>query len=418
VDTATAARSLSMLKHRASWHAGTRSVRWRSRAAQGGRRDFTHVWPVFAFFAVVVSALAGLPRVPALPASAALIAVVAAAVGAIQRSRRPWVIPAGAVATAGVSLADTVGHQAEGADTPVRWLLVETAFTLVITVQVTRTSPARLAWPAGLIVAAAIVASPSRIGELPASSRSATVIGACSCWALLTMCAIAVGRYLRHLDEARNRSVATARREQRLQLAQDLHDWLAHEVTGIVLEAQAARVDGGDPGTALAHIEEAGVRALDAMDRAIQFMRDTGESAGPSAPERTCLADLREMVHRFAMAGPVGVRLEMEDLDDIGPGAAAVAHRVVVEALTNVRRHAASVTVVRIRLTKAGGNLVVSVTDDGEHGPASRVFGRRGMGGFGLPGLTEQVEALGGAFTAGPSIPRGWSVCAVVPETC
>lgn len=420
MDTTATTRSFFLLKHPASWQAGMRFVRRRRRAEQGGRRGFPRAWPVLAVLAVVASALAGFPHVPVLPASATVTAVVAATVGATQRSRRPWLISAGALAAAGVSLTDTAAHQGADADTPVRWLVVETAFSLVIVVQVARTSPTRMALPAGLIMAAAIVASPSRIGDVPASSRSATVIGACTCWALLTICAAVVGRYLRHLDEVRNRSVATARREQRLQLAKDLHDWLAHEVTGIVLEAQAAQVNRGDPAehlAALARIEEAGVRALDAMDRAIRFMRGADESAGHSLPERPCLADLREVVHRFARAGPVGVRLEMENLDDLGPEVAAVAHRVVVEALTNVRRHAASVTVVRIRVARAGGSLVVSVTDDGEHAPASGALGRSGAGGFGLPGLAEEVEALGGQFTAGPSIPRGWSVCAVVPGT-
>lgn len=420
MDTATADRSFSVLEQRASPRAGIRSVLRGRRAVCGGYRVFPRVWPVLVVVAVAASAFAGIPRVSVLAASAALTAIVAATAGAIQRSRRPWVISAGGSAAAGISLVDTVAHQGAGADTPIRWLLVETAFTLVIAVQVARTSPTRTALPVGLIVAAAVVASPCRISDVPVSSRSPTVIGACSCWALLTMCATAVGMYLRHLDEARHRSVAAARREQRLQLAKDLHDWLAHEMTGIVLEAQAARVDGGDAaehGAALGRIEEAGVRALDAMDRAIRFMRDARESAGSSSTERPCLADLRELADRFSVAGPADVCLEMDDLDDLGPETVAVAQRVVVEALTNIRRHAASVSVVRIRVVRTGGNLVVSVSDDGEHSPVSRSLSRSDAGGFGLPDLAEQVESLGGAFTAGPAIPRGWSVCAVVPDT-
>ncbi|MFD2418232.1 sensor histidine kinase [Amycolatopsis pigmentata] len=408
-----------MLKRRVSFRTGIPSVPRGRHAERGGYRDFLRVRSLFAVVAVAVCALAGLPRVSLLPASAAVTAVIAATAGAIQRPRGPWVVSAGALVAAGVSAVATVTNHVAGTATPIRWLLMETAFSLVIVVQVARTAPTRVLLPVGLIVGAAIVASPSRISDMPTFSGSATVISMCSCWAVLVMCAAAVGMYLRHLDESRNRSVATARREQRLQLARDLHDWLAHEVTGIVLEAQAARVDGGDPaghGAALMRIEEAGVRALDAMDRAIGLMRGAGECAGSSSPERLRLADLREVVRRFSVAGPVGVSLDMVEVDDTGPEAAAVAHRLVVEALTNVRRHASSVTVVRIRVARTGGNLVVSVTDDGEHRPASRSLSRSGQGGSGLPGLAEQVETLGGSFSAGPLIPQGWFVCAVIPD--
>lgn len=418
MDTATADRSFAVFKGCVPFRAGVPSARHGRRAERGGNRDY-RVRTLCAVVAVAVCALAGLPPVSPLPASAAVTAVVAAAAGAIQRPRRPWAISAGALAVAGVSITATIAHHVASTETPIRWLLVETAFSLVVVVQVARTAPTRVVLPVGLVVGTAVVASPSRIGGVPAFSRSATVISTCSCWLVLVLCAAAVGMYLRHLDESRSRSVVAARREQRLQLARDLHDWLAHEVTGIVLEAQAARVDGGDPvgnEAALVRIEEAGVRALEAMDRAIGFMRDAGECAGSSSPERPCLSDLREVVHRFSMTSPAGVGLELVDVEDTDPEAAAVAHRLVVEALTNVRRHASSATAVRIRVARTGGNLVVSVTDDGEHRPASRSFSRRGPGGSGLPSLAEQIEALGGTFSAGPSIPQGWFVCAVVPD--
>jgi signal transduction histidine kinase len=216
------------------------------------------------------------------------------------------------------------------------------------------------------------------------------------------------------------RSVSAARREQRIQLARDVHDWLAHEVTGIVLEAQSAQlavVDREEIELALKRIEEAGVRTLDSMDRAIQLLRDRDESAASGGGEQVHgLDDLREVVGRFATASSARVELVMaEGTEHVRPETAETGYRVVLESLTNVRRHASRARLVRISVRRCHGHLELIVTDDGDRGPGPRPFGRRG--GAGLSGLADRVEALGGTLRAGPVEPAGWSVRALLPVT-
>ncbi|NUO41080.1 MAG: sensor histidine kinase, partial [Streptomyces sp.] len=91
----------------------------------------------------------------------------------------------------------------------------------------------------------------------------------------------------------------------------------------------------------------------------------------------------------------------------------AAAFRVVQEALTNVRRHAADATRVDVRLRLDGGRLVVSVADDGRGG--TQLPDAAHGGGFGLVGLKERVTALGGELTAGPREGHGWEIRAVFP---
>ena len=99
--------------------------------------------------------------------------------------------------------------------------------------------------------------------------------------------------------------------------------------------------------------------------------------------------------------------------DDLPHEIQSAAFRVVREALTNVRRHAADADEITVGLHRAGDSLEVKVTDDGRGGtqfPASA----RG-GGFGLVGLAERVTALGGTLDAGPRDGHGWRVRALLP---
>ncbi|WP_305785737.1 alpha/beta fold hydrolase [Symbioplanes lichenis] len=225
------------------------------------------------------------------------------------------------------------------------------------------------------------------------------------------------GVYLRSLDAARLRAAAEGRREQRLRTARDLHDFFAHEVTGIVLEAQAARLDADD-GTAatLTRIEEAGQRALAAVDRAMELTRSS-EPAG--------LDDLADVVGRFASGAPMTVRLDAAPVGVLDPAVAGTARRVVMEALTNVRRHAATAGTVLIRVRREATALIVSVSDDGDAPAAGGLVtaapgggasaAARPAGGTGLAALSRDVAALGGSLQAGPGDPAGWTVRAALP---
>ncbi|MGI5336438.1 sensor histidine kinase [Streptomyces sp. CA-181903] len=253
----------------------------------------------------------------------------------------------------------------------------------------------------------------------------------------------ALGTALYTARERRARGVREARRAQRLELAADLHDFVAHDVSGIVALAQAAQVvHEARPEQVpplLRQIEEAGVRALGAMDRTVHMLRDgdgglaataraaTARGADAPVPDDAGaraaaygLDDVPGVVERFRASGTADVRLT----DELPPGrradvpreVAATVHRVVVEALTNVRRHAPGAERVRVVLSCGGGpagsSLSVSVTDSGR-GAVPRAGERRG--GLGLAGLSERVEALGGVLTAGGRAGGGWEVRAELP---
>jgi signal transduction histidine kinase len=221
--------------------------------------------------------------------------------------------------------------------------------------------------------------------------------------------AVAVGAYLRAVDNRRTAAVADARRAQRLSLARDLHDYVAHDISEMVALAQAGQVLVGD-GTAqvrdvLARIERAGVAGLESMDRTVRMLHDQ-----PSVTPARSLADVHGLAERFRATGVVAVRLDIAPgvPRDLGP----TVYRVVSEALTNVRRHATTATRVDVRVHHDRDRVVIGVTDDACDRPATTPP----RGGFGLAGLAAGVEALGGTFVAGPGDPHGWIITVVLPR--
>lgn len=299
-----------------------------------------------------------------------------------------------------LSIVVTGGYRGPGDNTTAAWVLVETAVLLFLLAHVTRRKPVL-----AILGVLAIGVSPLRIGLwLDPPAPAGEVAGVCAVWTLLATAGVGVGAYLRSLDRARARAVVAARREQRLHLARDLHDWLAHEMTGIVLAAQAGQLDGTDAARTFREIEEAGTRGLDAMDRALRLLRTAGDRPFAVAT----LAEVRAVVDRFATSTTASVACDI-DLPEPRPELTATLHRVVVESLTNVRRHAKGATEVRVTVTQDDQQVVVEVADDGRRVPSPR------RGGTGLAGLTEYVTALDGTLTAGPRQPSGWRVRAVVP---
>ncbi|OKJ15514.1 histidine kinase [Streptomyces sp. TSRI0261] len=266
-----------------------------------------------------------------------------------------------------------------------------------------------------------------------------------SFFALGAIAAAATGGGLRALETRRIRAVHEARRSQRLQLAGDLHDFVAHDVSGIVVLAQAAQVIAADRPEEvlplLRQIEASGLQALGSMDRTVHMLRSSdgtapaGRDATDASPPVTYgLEDIVDAVDRFRTAGRAEVRLDMdrspERIGRIPREVASTAHRVVVEALTNIRRHAGSapwvtVTVsVPVSVSVAPGPersrpvLTVSVTNGPPTGgeTAGRHLGdRERPGASGLRGLTERARALGGTLEFGEHETHGWRVTAVLP---
>jgi signal transduction histidine kinase len=223
--------------------------------------------------------------------------------------------------------------------------------------------------------------------------------------------ALAVGIYLRYLDFQLREALETARREERLDLARELHDVVAHHVTGMVVQAQAARFAGQDhAGTllsALDSIETAGTGTLAALRRLVGLLRDPADTVPGSPPE-----PISQLVQRFAEHGPpVDLRLPAgAPASGWPPELASTIYRIVQEALTNIARHAPSARSVVVTITHDSRQVGVEVTDDA---PASRHH--RPAGGYGLVGMRERVEALGGKLRAGPLPGAGWAVQVSLP---
>lgn len=241
---------------------------------------------------------------------------------------------------------------------------------------------------------------------------------------LFSVLAVVVGAYsllLRLQSVQRLRELRAVRSAERLELARELHDLVAHHVTGIVVEARAARftkVTAERAGEIFGRIESAGDEALGSMRRLVKILREGAEGAeghdGAGTAPVAGLAEIRGLTERFARTGPPVVLYVEEGLDARLPAdVAATAHRIVLEALTNIGKHAATATAVRIGLRTVPAGLEVRIADDGGR-PAKLSESARG-GGYGLAGMAERAEALGGSLTAGPAPEGGWLVTAVLP---
>ncbi|GGW96385.1 hypothetical protein GCM10010383_27640 [Streptomyces lomondensis] len=223
--------------------------------------------------------------------------------------------------------------------------------------------------------------------------------------------------YLRSLDYRRTVAVGETRRAERVAIAADLHDFVAHHVTGILVQTQMARMMAArqpqDLDPVLAGIERAATEALASMRRTVGVLRDTGPEAADRRPVGD-LAGITDLVEGFASPGQKAVlHRDPAVCDDLPHEVQAAAFRVVQEALTNVRRHAADATEVTVRLACPGDRLEVTVADDGRGG--TQLPEAAHGGGFGLVGLRERVTALGGTLHAGPRAGAGWQVTATFP---
>ncbi|MFD8979449.1 sensor histidine kinase [Streptomyces sp. NPDC059564] len=237
---------------------------------------------------------------------------------------------------------------------------------------------------------------------------------------LFSVLTVVVGAYsllLRLQSVQRVRELRAVRTAERLELARELHDLVAHHVTGIVVEARAARftkVSAERAAEIFGRIETAGDEALGSMRRLVAILRE-GDGGAPAGTSPVAgLADLRRLTERFSATGPPVVLYIEDGLDRRIPGhVAATAHRIVLEALTNIAKHAATATAVRIGLRTVPTGLEVRIADDG--GRPARLSEKARGGGYGLAGMAERAEALGGSLTAGPAPEGGWLVTAILP---
>jgi signal transduction histidine kinase len=338
-----------------------------------------------------------------------LAPAVLAVVAAVLVVRGRFALSAVAVAVT-VSITVTITERSPSGS-PAAWglpvlpLLAEFSALTVIVARVTHRSRP---WAAALGAGTAGLASAVLVLRLTGPPSLLAAVGACCLWGLPAVAAVAAGLHLRRQDRRREQAAAEARRAQRLGLARDLHDYVAHDVSEMVAAAQAGLVVGGDPATAAGlfrRIEQAGQHALAALDRTVHML-------GDGLPG---LDELPVLVAGFDAAGSVRAELSLDPVpaDSIPADISALAYRTVAEALTNVRRHAPAATAVSVAVTRTdAGILTVTVTNDLPTTTAAPA--RATPGGRGLPALIAAAAALHGRVDAGPHGDR-WRLRAELP---
>jgi signal transduction histidine kinase len=340
--------------------------------------------------------------------------MVAVAVAAVWLPRHPHgsrALPVVAIMVAGISLLFTVAVMLSGV-TPGLWGLAESAAFLGVAAVVARHAPPSWAVVACGAILLAVGVMPLRAGQ----SSIYVTFGLIQ--ALGIAGAIGAGVTLRTMEGNRRRALAEVRVEQRAEFARDLHDFIAHHVTGIVVQAQGARfIAEQDPKRvllALEQIEHAGAETMASMRRMVGVLRDP--DSRPDAPLAPVagVGDLPALVEQFAAVGGLPARLDTgdDDGDGLPVEVSTSAYRVVMEALTNARQHARQATVVDVWLRRTDHQLLLRVANDG---PLPRPAGPRDRPGYGLAGLTERVRAVGGQITAGPGVDGGWVVDVALP---
>ncbi len=219
----------------------------------------------------------------------------------------------------------------------------------------------------------------------------------------LSLLAIAAGDVLRSRRVSEQQLVAAREQEtlrrvgdERLRIAREIHDVVAHAMTAINVQAGvAAHLLERDPGQAygaLRHIKRTSGDALTDLRATLDVLRDPSQIAptGPSAG--------------------VAVDLDVEPLAELPASVHNAGYRIVQEALTNVARHADARTA-RVWVGRDDGAVAIEVADDGTSA-AGRSDGESGNG---LRGMRERAEALGGMLEAAPVSSGGWRVRARLP---
>ena len=265
-------------------------------------------------------------------------------------------------------------------------------------------------WGSGreAVAGLAIILVPATMALFVSWTGAAEAIGG---FAVL-MAAFALGWAVRSQHGAGERRMEQVKSEERVLLARELHDTVAHHVSAIAVQAQAGRAlaatSPSSPLEALEVIEVEASRTLAEMRAMVRVLRN--EAPVDYAPQPG-VADLE----RLSGASPAGPRVEVRVSGDLAALPAAIdaaVFRIAQEAVTNALRHARNATLVDVRVAGDQSTVSLVVRDDGDPGAAVPAH----EAGFGLTGMVERALLLGGACQAGPCPGRGWAVSATLPR--
>ncbi|MFC4908228.1 sensor histidine kinase [Actinomadura gamaensis] len=301
------------------------------------------------------------------------------------------------------------------------------AIALVFPVALFTVAVERRLWVA-LAVAAAVEAVPIGVGL--ARGRRLMDGNALAWLALGLLITIWLGYYvrgrrerteqaeLRAAEAERTREQEAAQRavQERLRIARELHDVLAHQISLINVQAGAALHRRDEPErayAALAAIKQASRETLRELRTALGVLRQVDEDVAAVSPAPS-LERVGELLDRAVAAG-LAVRLDGREAASGLPVEVDLAgYRIVQEAVTNAVRHARARTV-EVRIERSAEALVVQVDDDGRGPVDDGGTGGGPGGGNGLRGMRERAASMGGEVTAGPRPDGGFRVRARLP---
>ncbi|MFK4870328.1 sensor histidine kinase [Streptomyces sp. CSMPJR101] len=343
------------------------------------------------------------------PDALSLLLMALGAAALVLRRRAPITVLA---VTGGLSLVEFATGDPRA---PVAMAAVVALYTVASTTDRSTT------WRIGLLTVTVLTGSAMLAGPLPWYSQENlaifawTGIGATAGDAVRSRRAVVTAIRERAERAERTREEEARRRvaEERLRIARDLHDVVAHHIALVNVQAGvAAHVMDKRPDQAkeaLAHVREASRSALDELRATVGLLRQSGDPEAPTEPAPG-LDRLDELAGTFRNAG-LRVDVARADQDTTLPAAVGLAaYRVIQEALTNVQKHAGPGARAEVSVVRVGPNIEVTVLDDG----SGQDDGTAG-GGHGLLGMRERVSALRGTLTTGPRYGGGFRVHAILP---
>ena len=286
--------------------------------------------------------------------------------------------------------------------------------------------PRRLSIPAVAVAAAALGAAllnaaSVRQGVNLAGEAAISFLPLAAAW-FVGDAASARRRYLAGLAEQAERQRAAqaerARlevREERVRIARELHDVVAHALAVVTVQAGVGRrlmaKRPEEASSALESIEMIGRTAQEELRVVVGLLREEGIAATELSPTPQ-LADLKELAETVrALGTPVELRTAGTERR-LSPALELTVYRVVQEALTNVVKHAPAAHAT-VDVAVSGQEVRIEVIDDGD--PAGRFKGHRAIPGHGIVGMRERIGAFGGSLVAGPRPGGGFRVFAEVP---
>ncbi|MET8243405.1 sensor histidine kinase [Streptomyces sp. NPDC005202] len=344
------------------------------------------------------------------PDSLSLVLIVIGAAALVFRRRAPMTVLA---VTGTVSLVECVTGDPRA---PVAMSAVVALYTVAATTDRPTT------WRVGLLTMTVLTGAAMLAGPLPWYAQENLGIFAWTGMAAAVGDAVRSRRaFVQAIRERAERAERTreeeARRrvaEERLRIARDLHDVVAHHIALVNVQAGvAAHVMDKRPDQAkeaLAHVREASRSALNELRATVGLLRQSGDPEAPTEPAPG-LDRLDELAGTFRSAG-LHVEVARADQGTTLPAAVDLAaYRVIQEALTNVQKHAGTQAKAEVSVVRVGPNVEITVLDDG----ADEDDGPETGGGHGLLGMRERVTALGGTLTTGPRHGGGFRVHAILP---